>query len=962
MVRTAAPGSVIVNRLTGKFMSAPSSKLSHGLSQAAGTVGRGLWGAAFCRVLALLAALALVAGLSDYLFGWEMPVRWVWASLGGLLLVGGLAWAWRRSRLSLDEAARRADDATGNARGEIQTGWELASREAAMETGTLHEFLSRRAITRASVRLATLAPSQLSPRREWSRGLRWGGLALLALGAVCLLNPRATGIIAGRLARPWQDLPPYSPHVFKPVDEAPVVIYGRDAVLAMDISGPPLKEAVRLLTRSGKGKPVEELPTFRESGARHVRKLDGVTEPLEYAFAVGRARSAWLPLEVLYQPQLDQAEIEVAPPAYAKLEGSRFALGTQELRGLRGSRVRLVASSNRPLAGGSLEGRAPQGREVLKRVQGKPVTPGGKEAEFIWEVDADLVWTLDLRDVRGGRMEDPVLLAQRLIPDEKPKVDLVSPGAWALATPGSEVKLAWEVEDDFGLDRLDWLRSAEGFRDRATTLEEGPGEKRLRLERTALLSNLGVRPGQTLEFVLEARDSNPSLLGVSGSQTARVMVISEEEYAAQIRLRTTLEEYAERYRLLREHLEAAQAALEAVAEAARSGDPAKLKEAREAAAAAQKAAAEWFERFAKDFPAFATDRQLGELSGNLREELEKNAQALAQEEGWQDPQKAQALAGELKKRLEPGAAELREQEEQAAEIAAVGGVLEMAAELQEIRREQAKISERLEHLARELALGRTDNRGEVPSLRARQIANEERLGQARQALPERLSKLPEGYGSLKEGGEKVARLLDELQVAKQMKDSAEQAGQGKVPGAAEDAGLALANLDQILGREKDDFCKAGQGETPGFCSGDGLAEQAMAQMLEALRGRCQAKSRGQGQGQGEGGGAGASGMGMMAGGGRGGSGATMQGIQLDIPIIGPPRLHLAPTGGGGMAGPARDPRGTTGVARVPATQGALPVGEKAAAGGRAWTPADVPPRYRDAVRKFFSEEPQPSQP
>lgn len=903
------------------------------------------------KVIAGFLVLIAAVGLTDYFVGWEVPIRTTLAWLAlGLVLVGSLL-AWRRAaRVPMTTIAARADAAAGDARREVSAALDIA-KGGGNESGSLHEYLSGLVTARATGSLASLPSKQLFSRKEGLAAWRFAAWAGAALVVLALIHPRATGIIVGRLLHPASELPPYSPYTFTLAGEnAPKVIYGKEASLAVDIEGPPFTGEVTLLIRPAGGGETDRLPTFRETSTRHTRKLEGVTAPVNFAFAVGRGRSAWHRLEVIYQPRLESAEVELSPPAYSRLSGTRFSLGSEDLRGLRGTSVRLLAESNRPLSGGVLEGRAPQGREVLQRVEGVPVAEEEKKVAFQWEIDGDLVWTLDLTDVRGGRMEETVALAQRLIPDEKPRVDLVEPGPLIFATPESEVKMVWEIEDDLGLDRVELLRSAERFRDRVQTLPEGSGEKRLRVERATLLGNLGVRPGQTLEFLLEARDRNPSLLGVGSAPAASIRIISEEEYASQIRLRTTLEEFSGRYRALREKLEAAQSSLEALAEAARSGDAARLEAARAEAIRAQQEAAQWFKAFASDFPAFATDEQLNDLSGDLHEELLKNLSDLEKEEGWSDPAKAEALANRLRERLTPGATQLAGQEAVAAGISTLGAVMEMAAELEAIHDEQRDISHRLDRIARELALGQTDSRGDIPTLRARQVNNHERLAEVEEKLPERLSQLPESAESLRAGAEKVLEMLKSLQVQKQMSDSASQAGEGKVPGAAEDAALALANLDQILTQEKNDFCRICQGGEPGFCQGDGLAALTLAQMLDALRGRSRSRTAGNGDGSGGGGGSGLGGF--------GGSGTTMQGIQLDIPLIGPPRVQLSQPPGG-MGGPGRESGTTASALKTEATAGALPGGESAAPDGRAWTPEDVPPKYRDAVGRFFSEEPVP---
>jgi hypothetical protein len=925
-----------------------SSSLHSALTRSATTVRKGLLLAGGLLVLVFVLAVLLIAGITDYFVGWESPARKTWMLMVlAMLAVGALVAVLRARLLPLHQVAARADEASGQGRREIQSALELSQEETA--EGTLQQFLTQRTIDKSVGQLAMVPPASLWPRRETRRAwLIAGGAVLLVIG-LAALQPRASQIITHRFLHPGTELAPYSPFDFALGKDASEVVYGRDISLAVDITGAPIAEEVRLLTRPVGGGEVTNLPTFRESGSRFTRKLEGVTQPLEYAFALGRGRSIWKPLEVLWQPELETAQVEVRPPAYSGLAQAQFLLGTEDLRGLRGSQVRLRAVSNRPLSGGTLEARAPQGREVIARVDGVPLEAGSKEVEFRWNIEADCVWTLNLQDVRGGRMQEPILIAQRLLPDEKPKVELTSPGPLAFATPKSAITLAWEIEEDLGLERVDLVRAADGFRDRTRSLTEGPGEKNLNVTREVKLPTLGVRPGETLEFMLEARDRNPSLLGVGSSSPARVKIISEEEYGEQVRLRTTLAEFVERYRALREKLEAAQKSLEKVAEAAKSGDKEKLDAARDEAAKAQRDAAEWFEAFAKEFPAFATDKELSELAGGLKEELEKNAEELQNSGDWSDPAKAQALAQKLGERLQQGAEKLAEQEQAANDLAAVGGVLEMAAELQAARDEQREVSEALSRLAEEVALGKDTNRHKLPGLRAQQAANHERLKRVQEELPKRLEKLPEGYENLKQGAERVLDQLDLLQVPKQMADATSKAGQGKLTGAAADSVLARANLDQILGSSNDDFCKTCQGGQPGFCNGQGMAEQAMAQMLAALRGRAQGGRQGNSPGSG-----GAGGLGAI-----GGSGSAMEGMQLEVPIIGPPRVNMRkpPTSRGGKGNEARQTNGS-GESQQAADQNTLPTATTSQPGGRAWRPEDVPPKYRDAVKSYFSDEPK----
>ncbi|HSJ02259.1 MAG: hypothetical protein ACAI34_02975, partial [Verrucomicrobium sp.] len=571
-----------------------------------------------------------------------------------------------------------------------------------------------------------------------------------------------------------------------------------------------------------------------------------------------------------------------------------------------------------------------------------------------WTVSRDCRWTVDLRDIRGTRMAEPVRFAQRLVPDEKPAIDLIAPGPFAMATPASAVKLQWQVSDDLGLDRATWVRTADGFRDRATNLGNVGGERTVEVQREIQLSALGVSPGQTLEFLVEARDRNPSLMGVSSSIPVKVQIISEDDYAEQIRVRTTIEEFAGRYQVLRDALDAAAESLEALAEAAKSGDRNKIEGARQRALNRQKQAAEWFGDFADDFPAFATDKELSELAGDLMEELDKNAQDLEGQSGWDDPAKAQAMAQQMRERLKAGSERLDEQKAMADELAKIAGVAEMGAELQAIHQEQRQVSESLARIAEELAVGMTNNRHKVADLRQRQLRNAERLQQVEESLPGRLAELPESAAKLKEGAEKVLGDLKQLEVGKQMRDAAAKIASGNLLAASNDALLARGNLDQILAQPDNPFCDMCQGKMPGGMGGGGASQQeALSQMMGAL------KRRAAGQGSAADGGAGSGGQGFGA---KGGSGNSMAGTQLPIPLIGPPRLQLngpksmgssGDKTGDGRSGASRSSHPETATNTLPGAT--IPSGK-----GQGPSLDEVPLKYRDAVKSYFSKDPAPS--
>ena len=294
---------------------------------------------------------------------------------------------------------------------------------------------------------------------------------------------------------------------------------------------------------------------FAMGGGRFGQKLQRVIQPVQFAFATGHARSPWIQVDVMRQPRFENVMIKVTPPAYTRLPPKEFAPGTSDLVAAAGSQIEARITSNRPFSGGtvtltpprSLSRDAPDSLSVRAH--------GERGITLRWKAKGPAVVRIDLKDITGAHSAQPVEFEQKLLPDEPPVVALESPAGVVLATPESEVPFKMEVEDDFGIARVDLVRKLTGFRDRGRTLAEDADERSFAVNERIHLAHLGVAPGQTLEFYGEARDHNPTLMGIGSSPIGRIQVISHEEYADLIRARTTLKEFQERFAALNEAVE-----------------------------------------------------------------------------------------------------------------------------------------------------------------------------------------------------------------------------------------------------------------------------------------------------------------------------------------------------------------------------------------------------------------------
>jgi hypothetical protein len=340
---------------------------------------------------------------------------------------------------------------------------------------------------------------------------------------------------------------------------------------------------------------------------RHGQRLEGVTQPVEIAWAAGAARSRWLPVEVLRQPRVESVIMRVTPPACSGMPAAESNPGSV-VTGLPGSEVELRITSNRPLDGAQVTLTPARGAGSTLAEQISARAGGRKTVTVRWSLKWSGLVSAEIKDVLGTAADSRLEFEQKITPDQPPEVTPRSPGGLTLATPSSQVPLDISVSDDLGVARVSLMRAMSGYRDRTRMLAEDAGAREYDFQETLPLDHLGVAAGQTLEFYAEAHDHNPSLMGIASSPVGRVQIITEKEYAELIRTRTTLTEFQARYAVLDAALSRAGDALTRLT--ANGGVPSAL----QAAETALKEDGDLSRQIGKDFVAFDSEQRLAALA------------------------------------------------------------------------------------------------------------------------------------------------------------------------------------------------------------------------------------------------------------------------------------------------------------------------------------------------------------
>lgn len=935
----------------------------------------GLTLAAVPAGLAAGAGVLLVAGAADAAYGFEpaglhtLRAAAALAALGaaGTVVASGV-------RRGLADTADRADRALGGTRREARTAHDLALLPEP-RAGSLEEHLRGVALKDALARLATLPLAARLPLAALRRAaLAFAGVAGVAL-VVALVAPDPARITASRFLRPDADIPPWTPWTFAVEPGDTEVFYGADAELLVRVKGARPDGPVYCLVRDPADGRVEKTRAFDRGDGAFGYRIEKAAKPLEYAFSAGRGRSVRHRLDVRLQPRVAEARVTITPPAYAALPEKSHALGAQDLAALEGSTVTLTVRSNRPLSGGELRITPTEAHRVRHRAVVTPESVTGDTAVFRWTMKATSRLALTLRDLRGTPSDSPLELEQKALADQAPEVALASPPARSLATPNTKLAIAGDATDDLGLDRLAFVRTLVGRDDRTETLASGLPGKSQSMDRLLDLARLGVAPGQTLEFRLQASDRNPSKLGVATSAPAVVSIISEEQYAEILRERATIEDFTARFDSLRQAVDDAAKSLDALEKAMESGDAKKIEEARKAAEQAHRDSLAKLDALREDFPAFDMEKDLREQAWLASAAMNANISALKAMKPGPDTNRG-AKKDDAKSQLAAMRENLGRDEQarkkmagDAERLAKAYPVMQMAGQFRILYADQAEIAADIQKLLDE---GRSSSdsmsSARLDELLRRQLRNRTALEQFRKDLAERAAALPgdidfespedanclafasrdrnanKDFKKLRADAEDFLRALGEPDPGESMGIAGKALSLERLSAAATYSETARKQLEALMSKPDNAMSNMAGGDckTPmEFKVQMPSAQQTMAQMLKSL---CNKPGSKPGQGKGPG-------FGMGFGGGEGESTESAD----NLPIFGPGRKTYASNGRRG------DARGTPAGATItrastgPEAAAAAKTAHDAVTHG-AGESGRVPERHSDAVRRYFSEK------
>lgn len=349
---------------------------------------------------------------------------------------------------------------------------------------------------------------------------------LLLVGVLSLTHGGLLKAGLGRIFAPWAAIS-YPTRTQLTLAAGDLVVQeGYPITILAQVAGVVPSKA-KLALRTGTGRPI--VRTLPIAQGRCEYAIDTAYRSFEYSLKAGDARTDWHRVQVVNAPNIEQAEVTLAFPAYTMRPSETVDALTLTVPETTRIRWKLVLDQAVHEATMNLAGEEPVPLEISAdglTVSIERVASESRAYSFSWiERDHRFAFT---------GMNHYLQVA----PDRAPRVELTSPSKNLYATLGRKVELAFRGRDDHGIGE-----SVVTYRIDKT------GETRVAFEPSAPidgteqvvdwdyrneLKDLAI--GQTVAFVIELADRHPGPDGPhrARSQARWVQFMSREDYLAQV--------------------------------------------------------------------------------------------------------------------------------------------------------------------------------------------------------------------------------------------------------------------------------------------------------------------------------------------------------------------------------------------------------------------------------------------
>ncbi|MBU0716665.1 MAG: hypothetical protein KJ749_00315, partial [Planctomycetes bacterium] len=515
----------------------------HGIRR---TIRRRLFGYGVSATLGGAVGAFLALLIIDWLLWLPAALRVV-VDLTFLTLTVGAAIRWiivpQRAMLGIGEVAGELERRFPSLRDQLSSAVSLVGNPQAGSTGMIRHVVAG----------ANRVAGELPLETSLTRRPLWNSVAGLLLGVAVLTATAvgAPGWLQTGLCRYLDPLGkvewPRSVQIV-PLSGVETVAIGDSVTVCMAIERGLSPNLRGVLHFRDSHDVVTSLTMRRDEGKTFCATIDAVTETLEYWFEAGDDSTADHPftIQAVPRPEVVEALAEVVPPAYATNRTPRtYDLNGGMVQAHIGGRVNVLVRTSKPVVPDPTEDGVGLRLESGELVPLVVKTPDRQELSAELDVTSDVHFRIELRDEHGFTNRGGAQYLIQALPDRPPGVTLLEPTSTVEVTPQGSVKLLAQVEDDFGVTRLELAgkHTADepaamtvSLEDRQVVVGGGDSYKAL-MEYTWPLEPLKLVPGDGLWYTVEAVDNRKvaeqqGQIGRSAPQ--RIEVISQAEFDSRV--------------------------------------------------------------------------------------------------------------------------------------------------------------------------------------------------------------------------------------------------------------------------------------------------------------------------------------------------------------------------------------------------------------------------------------------
>ncbi len=291
--------------------------------------------------------------------------------------------------------------------------------------------------------------------------------------------------------------------------------------------------------------------------------LKNVQKPLQLRVRGGDAETEYIDVKLVARPTVDKLILTLTPPAYTGQQPRILPTGEGSYYVLKGSRIDLEATANKPLESARL---------LLKKDEIATLSPKGSKtfkASLEIKKAGRAAYRIHLKDTDGLESRRPTRFSVKAGADRKPSVRAKLAGIGEIITAKASVPIQFKISDDFALTEAG-LSCQHSGGDPSETQKPEPirfdfaeipelkkkfGRREMENEYRLEVEPLGLKIGSHLSFQLEAKDNdslNGPNLGVSGNFSLKI--VTEEELRNEL-LRREQEQRQEFERLMKDQQE-----------------------------------------------------------------------------------------------------------------------------------------------------------------------------------------------------------------------------------------------------------------------------------------------------------------------------------------------------------------------------------------------------------------------